>query len=94
VPVSIRKSQKPEQYRLLSFLVCLAYLVSIGSIIAQASSRSRKKPSSTAALSPTASFSGGVGLIFPITPLSEDNLRYWFTPQVENAAALGRNSSI
>jgi hypothetical protein len=75
--------------RLFSLLVCLIYLLCVGSSIAQASSRSKKKPSSPATASPAAVFSGGVGLFFPITPLSEDNLRYWFTPQIEKAAALG-----
>lgn len=51
--------------------------------------RSKKKPSAPLTSTPAVGFSGGVGLFFPITPLSEDNLRYWFTPQVEKAATLG-----
>jgi len=88
IPCSITRSNFAS-IRLLSFLVCLVYLLCVGSGIAQASSHSRKKPSSPPPPPPAAGFSGGVGLFFPVTPLSEDNLRYWFTPQVQKAAALG-----
>ncbi len=75
--------------RVLPLLVCLAYLFGAGAGVGQASSRSKKKPLSPPAPSQVAGFSGGVGLFFPITPLSADNLQYWFTPQVEKAAMLG-----
>ncbi|MGD9972944.1 MAG: beta-galactosidase, partial [Desulfatirhabdiaceae bacterium] len=39
--------------------------------------------------SPVPSFSGGVGLFLPVTPLSEDNLKYWVLPQIQQAKDSG-----
>jgi len=84
-------------------IVSLSFVFFTGNGIAQVSSETKGRPKPTPTPKPTpspiptptptptpvVSFSGGVGLFFPITPLSDDNLRYWFTPNVEKAANFG-----
>jgi hypothetical protein len=87
------------------FLFSFAFFSGCGIAQASSESKGKPKPTQTPTPTPTpmptptpvptptptpvVGFSGGVGLFFPITPLSEDNLRSWFTPNVEKAANLG-----
>ena len=91
--------------RVTFILVSLVLLICIVPGVSLAASNNKKHPTPTPSVTPIPtpsvtptptpkptpppSFSGGVGVFFPITPLSEDNLIYWFTPKVQNAAALG-----
>ena len=79
-PNACIKSRATHLIHVLSILFALILMSGITTHAAQGSKKS---------WSIAPAFSGGVGLFFPVTPLSEDNLKYWFTPQIQQAKTSG-----